>query len=111
MCMKKKKADKKIGLGMYLAKYKVALFFYAFFVISAGVCGIFYTILLARSIDRVYESDISSDWCFGYGCVGKVVDLFCKSSLFVLFWKNYGRFKFRFGKAGIQIEFFDIQQS
>ena len=53
MCMKKKKADKKIGLGMYLAKYKVALFFYAFFVISAGVCGIFYTILLARSIESI----------------------------------------------------------
>ena len=51
--MKKKKADKKIGLGMYLAKYKVALFFYAFFVISAGVCGIFYTILLARSIESI----------------------------------------------------------
>jgi len=49
----KKEKEKKIGMGQYLAKYKLAIIAYIIIYIIGGACGLVDTLLFASAIDAV----------------------------------------------------------
>lgn len=49
----KKNKEKKIGMGQYLAKYKLAIIAYIIIYIIAGACGLVDTLLFASAIEQV----------------------------------------------------------
>ncbi len=69
----KNKQNKKLNIGHYLKKYKVGVIFYTLTVLLGGVCGIFYTILLANSIELITLGEFLNAVYMLLGVIGIVV--------------------------------------
>ncbi len=68
-----KNKEKKLNIGHYLKKYKWGIFFYILTVLIGGVCGIFYTILLANSIELITLGEFMKAVYTLLGVIGIVV--------------------------------------
>ena len=51
--MKNNKKEKRPSILNYLAKHKVAISFYIFLTIIAGLCDVFYAIIIAEVVDLI----------------------------------------------------------
>lgn len=68
-----KKKEKKIGIGMYLGRHKIAITFYILLYLVAGACSILNTILFAEGVERITATLYTQAIYISLICIGVIL--------------------------------------